>query len=126
MKQLFNFNQPLHTSLFLGTIGGMLLIISSRFFDNGYYEILPYPIILILTFILFKPQEAKKFVQLFITGTLTFLTMSCISYLQIIFVENPNVEISSFGHLWRIGMILGMGMLSSLILSSFFMLRKAA
>jgi hypothetical protein len=118
MKQLINFNSPFTTSLFWGLLGGALLVLTSTIFDKGLLEILPYPIILILTFITFKPQTENKFQTLFLTGVLTFAIMSIIPYLNIVLVQKPGaVNINALGHLWRLGLILGIGGICSLLLT---------
>ena len=86
---------------------------------KGLVQISPYPIILIaavMTMQYSKPQN-QVFIKLFITGLFAFVVMSLILYIYILTFMNPGSGISFLGHLWRFGFIIGIGSISSMLLS---------
>jgi len=116
--QLFLKN-PISTGLIWGAIGGMSLIIMTLISTNGFVQISPYPIILIaavLTMKYSKPQN-QVFNKLFTAGLITFIIMSVVLYVYILAFINPLANIPFFGHVWRFGLIIGIGSISSLLLS---------
>ena len=111
--------KPVSAGLIWGVIGGVSLIIMTLVSTNGLIQIFPYPIILIaavLTIKYSKPQN-HAFTKLFIAGFFAFVIMSLILYIYILTFINPGSGISFLGHLWRFGFIIGIGSISSLLLS---------
>lgn len=111
--------KPVSAGLIWGVIGGISLIIMTLVSTNGLIQIFPYPIILIaavLTIKYSKPQN-HVFNKLFFAGFFAFVIMSLILYIYILTFINPRGGISFLGHLWRFGFIIGIGSLSSLLLS---------
>jgi len=111
--------KPISTGLIWGVIGGISLIIMTFVSTKGLVQISPYPIILIaavLTIKYSKPQN-HVFRKLFIAGLLAFIIMSLVLYIYTLTFINPDVDISFLGHLWRFGIVIGIGSLSSLLLS---------
>jgi len=111
--------KPVSAGLVWGVIGGISLIIMTSVSTNGLIQIFPYPIILIaavLTIKYSKPQN-HVFNKLFFAGFFAFVIMSLILYIYILTFINPGAGISFLGHLWRFGFIIGIGSLSSLLLS---------
>ena len=119
MENFLKFKNTVSTSFFWGLVGGVALIATSRLFDSGLLEILPYPVILILSFLSFRPTHSKSFLPFFITGLSTFVIMSVVLYLYIITVENPSAWFNTdlLGHVWRLGLITFTGALVSLALT---------
>lgn len=111
--------KPVSAGLIWGVIWGISLIIMTLVSTNGLIQIFPYPIILIaavLTIKYSKPQN-HVFNKLFFAGFFAFVIMSLILYIYILTFINPGAGISFLGHLWRFGFIIGIGSLSSLLLS---------
>jgi hypothetical protein len=119
MIKLFNFRNSVSTSIFWGLVGGMALIITSRLFDKGLLEILPYPVILIIAFLSFRPPLYKRFLSFFLSGLSTFVIMSIVLYLYIITIENPAAIINTdfLGYFWRLGLMTSIGALASVALT---------
>ena len=119
MKQLPIFRTSLTTGLCWGILGGLSIITVSKLSHNGLLGLLPYVVFLIrsvLTVQLNEPE--KKSQKLFLTGLITFIIMSFIMYLFIVFIDNPNAQRIHFaGHLWRIGAMLVIGAASSGLLT---------
>jgi len=111
--------KPVSIGLIWGVIGGISLIIMTLVSTKGLVQISPYPIILIaavMTMKYSKPQN-HVFIKLFITGLFAFIVMSLILYIYILTFINPGSGISFLGHLWRFGLIIGIGSISSMLLS---------
>ena len=111
--------RPAVIGLYWGILGGIVLILSFYLTYNLLFQILPYPLILIgaLITVKYTCTSPKIFRALFIAGLIAFLVMSFILYIYIAFYENPHSGISFIGHLWRFGLLLGMGSASSFLLS---------
>ena len=107
------------TGLFWGVIGGVSLIVATRFTSNGLLQISPYPFLLIAAILTIAFSDRYKITlgKLFITGFLTFMIMTLFLYLYIICFVNPNSGIDLIGHLWRIAMMIGIGVFASFIVS---------
>ncbi len=118
MKQLRIFTQPLTASLFWGLVGGGMLVVASASLNSGFLSIVPYYIVLFLTFLTFQPQTEKKFKELFLTGILTFVIMSLVLYVSfpLFLIHNPP-SFTFFEHLWRLAAVVGMGAVSSLLMT---------
>ncbi len=102
-----------------GIVGGLFLILLTMLTSKGILQISPYPVILIAAIITVKYIEVTSniFKKLFITGFLTFVIMSIILYIYIVTFINPDSGIDFVGHLWRFGIIIGLGIISSALLS---------
>ena len=107
------------TGLFWGIIGSISLIVATHLTTNGPLQISPYPFLLIAailtTAILDKTNI--KLSKLFITGFLTYIIMTIALYFYIHNFVNPNSSINVLGHLWRLGIMIGVGVASSLLVS---------
>ena len=111
--------RPYFTGPLWGIIGGLSLIIVTLSTTNGFVQLAPYPFILIAAILTIKFTDTsdKTFSRLFITGLLTFIIMTLFLYVYILTYLNPDSGITFLGHLWRMGAIIGFGIISSLILS---------
>jgi hypothetical protein len=107
------------TGLFWGIIGGISLVVASKITTNGPLQITPYPFLLFAAVITIALSDKSKITinQLFITGLLTFMTMSLCLYLYVLYVINPSFDINIWGHLWRLAIMIGAGIISSLLVS---------
>ncbi len=113
------FTNTTWTGFFWGIIGGVSLIVTTRFIRNGPLSISPYPFLLIASILTIALSHKSKISlsKLFITGLLTFIIMTLFLYLYLIKFVNPNSGIDMLGHLWRLGLMLGIGIISSLLVS---------
>ena len=107
------------TGIFWGVLGGISLIVVTQLTTNGPLQISPYPFLLIAAILTIAFSDKSKITlsKLFITGLLTFVIMTLFLYLYIINFVNPNSGINAVGHLWRLGLMIGIGVLSSLFVS---------
>ena len=113
------FTQTTSTGLVWGIIGGISLIIATRLTTNGLLQISPFPFLLVGAILTIALSDKSKITlhKLFITGFLTFIIMSLFLYLYILNFINPNSGIDILGHLWRVGVIVAAGVISSLFVS---------
>lgn len=111
--------RPFSASLFWGIIGGMSLIAIAFYSTNGLVQVLPYPIILIaaILFLKFNDSSDKAFIRMLITGLSVFVLMSVILVAYILTFVNPHSGITLVGLLWRFGIVVAIGFISSLLLS---------
>ena len=119
MKNIVNSIRPQIAIPFWGIMGGLALMFIAALAQNAEAVI---PIfgftlfLLILTIRLDRPE--RMFKDLFITTLLTFIIMFSIDYIYLINVVNPDLlTMPLFGHLWRLALILLIGVLISLILA---------
>jgi hypothetical protein len=105
--------------MFWGLIGGVSLIIATIFSTNGYLQIVPYFFILYAAVLTTKYIYKSKvsFLAIFKSGLFAFVISSVVLYAYLLTVVNLNSGITFVGHLWRFGIIVGMGIISSSIIS---------
>ena len=113
------FTNTTWTGLFWGVIGGISLILATRLTTNGPLQISPYPFLLIAAILTVALSDKSQITlsKLFITGLLTYIIMTLSLYLYILNFVNPNSAINISGHLYRLGIMIGVGILSSLLVS---------
>ena len=113
------FTNTTWTGLFWGIIGGISLILATRLTTNGPLQISPYPFLLIAAILTIALSDKSQITlsKLFITGFLTYIIMTLSLYLYILNFVNPNSAINISGHLYRLGIMIGVGILSSLLVS---------
>ena len=113
------FTNTTWTGLFWGVIGGISLILATRLTTNGPLQISPYPFLLIAAILTVALSDKSQITlsKLFITGLLTYIIMTLSLYLYILNFVNPNSAINVSGHLYRLGIMISVGILSSLLVS---------
>jgi hypothetical protein len=113
------FAKPTATGTCWGLIGGLSLIIATIFTTNGYLQVVPYFFILCAAILTTKYIDKSKvnFLDLFMSGFFAFIVSSLVLYAYIFTVVNPNPGITFIGHMWRFGVIVGLGIISSSIIS---------
>lgn len=113
------FAKPSATGTFWGLIGGIFLIIATLLTTNGYLQVVPYFFILSAAVLTTKYIDKSKvsFVHLFKSGLFAFVISSIFLYVYVSTIVNPNSGITIIGHLWRFGVIMGLGIVSSSIIS---------
>ena len=111
--------KPVSIGLIWGAIGGISLIVLTLVSRYGLVQLIPYPVILIGAVLTMKYSNPQNhiFNKLFLTGFFAFVIMSLILYVYILTFINPGAGISFLGHLWRFGLMIGIGSISSLLLS---------
>jgi hypothetical protein len=114
------FKNPAIIGLIYGLIGGIALVVVFDTTKIIYLQIMPYPLIVIISIITIAllDKSAITLKRLFITGITAYLLMSIIFYLYLTTSINPNSNITIVGHLWRWAIIVGIG-IASVILTSF-------
>ncbi len=112
---------PVFSGIFWGIIGGLFLILAIFISTKGLIHISPYPLILIASIITVINKNlagAKNiFRRLFTAGFISFLIMSVILSAYISLFINPNSGITLYGYSWRLGVILLIGCISSVLLA---------
>ena len=113
------FANPTTTGTFWGVIGGLSLIIATISTTNGYLQVVPYFFILCAAILTTKYVDKSKacFSELFKSGFFAFIVSSLFLYTFILTVINPNSGISFIEHMWRLGVIVGLGIICSSIIS---------
>jgi len=124
LKFIFMINKHHFTSItwngfFWGALGGISLLIIIQLTKNPPLMISPYPLILVASIVAMALSDRSKITlsKLFFTGLISFMVMTMILYLYIVLIDNPHAGISVVGHLWRVGMMVGIGTFSSLLVS---------
>ena len=117
-----NLKQVLPTVLVFGLLGGGLLILLPVITTKGYWSILIWTLIPIMTLLALKENGTieMNYLKAFIAGVLTFMLMSYLFYFYTMISGNPHNEITLWGHVWRFFAILGFATTSSAILGLFF------
>jgi len=108
--------KPVSIGLLWGAIGGISLIVLTLISRYGLVQLIPYPVILIGAVLTMKYSNPQNhiFNKLFLTGLFAFVIMSLILYVYILTFINPGAGISFLDHLWRFGLMIGIGSISSL------------
>lgn len=124
--QLINLKQITPTFLIYGISGGGLLVLITIVSSKGWWIVPTYPILLLATVFALKAKKriGITYLKAFATLVLTFMLMTYILYFYIINFENPNSGITLIGHAWRFFVMLGLGIVSSAIMSLFFLKTK--
>lgn len=119
MKQILNSTRPFTAILLWGILGSIGLILIAGKAHNAETVIPVFGFALILSILTVKLNRPNKiFLDLFTTTLLTFTLMFLIDYIFIMKVVNPGIlEITFFGHIWRIAVVISIGAVTSLLLS---------
>lgn len=113
------FTKPTSAGIFWGFIGGISLIIATALTTNGYLQIVPYFFILCAAILTTKYIDKSKvsFTSLFKSGLFAFVISSILLHAYILTVINSNSGMTFIGHFWRIGAMVGIGIICSSIVS---------
>jgi hypothetical protein len=104
-------------SLAWGGIAGSLMILKFIVSTSGALIFIPYAILVIGFFWLIKKTEISYFHR-FLAGLASFMVATLIYYLYNAFFLNPNLLTAPiWAHLWRIGMMLGIGIIVNGVLT---------
>ena len=103
-------NRPVGFSLALGLLGGGALVATVSLTSRGPMIYLAYALIVIVTALYLRHERVQPFGRRFALALGTFMCASVVLYLFIGLVEVGRLTaISAVGHVWRLGLILGIG-----------------
>lgn len=106
--------KPIPVALALGISGGAALIITTLLTSKGLAIFIPYTALLVATFTALLVVNWSSFSKRFTTSFLTFMVATIITYLFIgIFDAGTILEITAWGHIWRLGLMAAIGGLLS-------------
>ena len=115
-----NLKQLFPTILIFGLLGGALVIGVESLTIKGWWIIPVYGIVLIATIVTLKFKKVElNFFKTFVSVVLTFMIMTIVLYIYTLIFINPNVEITLWGHTWRLLAMLGFVVVSGVILGLF-------
>lgn len=104
-------------SLAWGGMAGSLMILKVIVSSSGPLIFVPYAILVVGFFWLIKKTEISYFHR-FLAGLASFMVATLIYYFYIAFFMNPNLLTAPiWAHLWRIGMMLGIGIIVNGVLT---------
>lgn len=107
--------KPIPIALALGFLGGAALIMTTELTNTGPAIYIPYTVLIIATFAALRAVNWSSFSKRFSASLLTFMVATIIWYLFIgIFDAGTILEISVWGHLWRLGFFAAIGGILSL------------
>ncbi len=113
------FARSFSTAVFWGILGGLSLVLTAVFTTNGPLQVLPLFLVLCAAILTTKycQQSGSNFSELFQSGFFAFMISALCQYVYILTVINPGSGIPVSGHLWRLGVIIGIGITGSSLIS---------
>lgn len=107
--------KPFPVALALGLLGGAALIITMQLTTNGPAIYIPYAALVIATFAAVRMADWPAFSRRFATAFLAFMVATIILYFFLgTFAAGGSIlDISVWGHVWRIGFMAVIGGLLS-------------
>jgi len=114
MNYLQSAKKPIPVALALGIIGGAALIITTIVTTKGLAIFIPYTALIIATFAALRVVQWSAFSKRFTSSFLAFMVATISLYLFIGIVDAGTIlEISVWGHTWRLGLMAAIGGLLS-------------
>ena len=102
--------KPIPVALALGVLGGAALIVTIILTSKGPAIFIPYTALLIATFVSLRAVNWSSFSKRFTASFLAFMVATIMLYLFIgIYDAGTILEISVWGHLWRLGFMAAIG-----------------
>lgn len=106
--------RPLTLMGALGVLGSALVIGSATWFTSGRYIVVPYARLVVGTGAVLRSSRVESFSDRFAIGLGAFMIVTVAHYLYMTLVEIPRFThhyppISLFGHAWRLGFMLAIG-----------------
>lgn len=106
--------KPIPVAFALGVLGGAALIITTIVTSKGLAIFIPYTALIIATFAALRAVKWSSFFKRFNSSFLAFMIATISLYLFIgIFDAGTILEISAWGHIWRLGLMAAIGGLLS-------------
>lgn len=110
--------KPIPAAFALGLLGGTALIITTLLTSKGLAIFIPYTALIIAIFAALRAVNWPSFSKRFTTSFLTFIVATTILYLFIgIYDAGTILEISAWGHIWRLGLMALIGGILSLAIA---------
>jgi len=114
MTYLESAKKPIPIAVSLGVLGGAALIVTSIVTSKGPAIFIPYSALIIATFAALRAVKWSAFSKRFTSSFLAFIVATISLYLFIgIFDAGTILEISVWGHIWRLGLMGAIGGLLS-------------
>lgn len=102
--------RPVAFSIALGILGGGALIATTMLSSRGPLVLVPYAALMIIAALFLRAEVVQPLSRRFSLALGAFMTATVILYLFIaIFAAHSLTTISLAGHLWRLGVMLGIG-----------------
>lgn len=99
-------------ALALGLLGGAALILSQSFITPGKYLLVTYAVVVIGSLVALRTEGIEPFGGRFVAAFLAFAVYGGLHY---VFVSmTASGEVGALGHLWRVGILGGVGVAVSL------------
>ena len=110
--------KPIPVAFALGILGGAALISTSELTNTGPAIYIRYAILMLAIFATLRSINWPELSKCFTTSFLAFMVATVVLYLYIgIFDTGTILEISLWGHLWRLGLMAAIGGLLSFALA---------
>ena len=121
-----NLQQIIPTVLICGLTGGGLLILTTLISTKGWWSILIYAIVMILTVLVLKAKKQFEinYLKAFLTLGSTYMLMTYVLYFYVITFVNPDNGINFTGHAIIFLIMLGLAIASGAIMGLFFLNRN--
>lgn len=119
MKDISIGNQKPFTIVFsIGSLGGVALIITTLLTSKGFIIFIPFAVLIIANFVILRASKWSSFSKRFTTSFLIFMVATIILYLFIGFFDAGTIlDISVWGHIWRLGLMATIGGMLSLVIA---------
>jgi hypothetical protein len=112
-------DHALRSAVSLGLIGGAVLALTVRVTTRGPAIFVPYAAIVVLSAAYLRRTNIPSFGRRFGLTLVAFMTATAILYLFIATVTTHSLfRISAAGHAWRLGMMLGIGVVVSTLVAA--------
>ena len=121
-----NLKKIIPTVLIFGLTGGGLLILTTIISTKGWWSILIYAIVMILTVLVLKAKKQFEinYLKAFLTLGSTYMLMTYVLYFYVITFVNPDNGINFTGHAIIFLIMLGLAIASGAIMGLFFLNRN--
>ena len=108
-------NRSIRLAVAIGILTGIALIVTEGFTTKGPAVFLPYAALLVASFFVLRKESQPAFSHRFTAVFLAFAVATAVFYAAMGIVD-PDArlgDISFVGHLWRLGLMTGIGGLAS-------------
>jgi len=110
MTYVESVKKPIPVAFALGILGGAALIITTIVTSKGFAIFIPYTALIVATFAALRVIRWSLFSKRFTSSFLAFMVATILLYLFIgIYDAGTILEISAWGHVWRLGLMAAIG-----------------
>lgn len=106
---LSNTKHPVLVALALGILGGAALIVTKGLTGGGPLVFLPYSALVLGSLAAVRLAGWPEFSRRFVAAFLAFMVATVVFYVYIAASAGTFLEISVWGHTWRLGFMAGIG-----------------